>query len=116
MALADHVGPALKGWLTWDDDFFLGPRYIKLLEGIERTGTIRGACPGTGMSYRTCLNRIRRMERILGEPVIVVTRGGTQRGSARLTPTAHRLIRVYRAWRDELERLSRRSFEKALRL
>ncbi|HEY7876811.1 MAG TPA: hypothetical protein VIC55_01220, partial [Gemmatimonadaceae bacterium] len=83
--LADHVSPRLKGWLTWDDDFFLGPRYVRLLEEIDRTGTIRDACPGTGMSYRTCLNRIRQMERVLGEPLLTIRRGGATHGSAQLT-------------------------------
>ena len=64
-----HLGrPNLKGWLSWDGDFLVGPRYIRLLEGVERTGTIREACRGTGLSYRTCLERLRRMEHTLGAP------------------------------------------------
>ena len=101
--------------MTWDNDFFLGPRYVRLLQEIERTGTIRAAVPGTGMSYRTCLNRIRQMERVLGEPLLTITRGGSTHGSAQLTPVARRLIRIYTAWRATLQQLSDRAFERALR-
>ena len=80
------------------------------LEGIERTGTIRGACRGTGLSYRTSLNRIRQMERVLKARLVVTSRGGEARGKAELTPLARRLIGLYRSWRAALERSSDRAF------
>jgi molybdate transport repressor ModE-like protein len=98
-ALMDgRVGTRLKGWLTWDGEFFVGPRYIRLLEAIEVAGTIRGACATCEMSYRTCINRIRQMERTLGAPILDISRGGAEHGSTRLTPLARRLITVYHEW------------------
>ena len=44
----------------------MGPRYVRLLEEIDRHGSIREACVHVGLSYRTCLNRVRQMERVLG--------------------------------------------------
>lgn len=114
-ALRGHVSPALKGWLLWDGEFVMGPRYVRLLEGIVRHGSIRAACGDLGLSYRTCLSRIRRMEDVLGEPVVITQRGGAERGSAVVTPLGRRLVRAYRAWRDEMERASRRAFARALR-
>jgi molybdate transport system regulatory protein len=111
--LSRHVHPNLKGWLSWDGAFLVGPRYIRLLEGVERTGTIRGACADTGLSYRTCMNRVRQMERTLGVAMVVTRRGGAARGSAELTPAAHQLVRVYRLWREDVERASRQAFERA---
>jgi molybdate transport system regulatory protein len=110
-----HGYPNLKGWLSWDGDFLLGPRYIRLLEGVERTGTIREACRGTGLSYRTSLERIRRMERTLGAPVVTTSRGGAGRGGAVLTPVARELVRVYRLWREDVEKASQRAFRRATR-
>ena len=75
----------LKGWLTCDGEFFIGPRYIRLLEAVGAAGTIRGACEQCDMSYRTCINRIRHMERILGAPILTISRGGSEHGSAKLT-------------------------------
>ena len=37
----------------------MGPRYVRLLEEIDRHGSIREACVEVGLSYRTCLNRVR---------------------------------------------------------
>jgi molybdate transport system regulatory protein len=100
----------IKGWLTYNGEFLLGPRYVQLLEGIDRTGTIREGCQATRMSYRTCLSRIRRMESALGASLVVTHRGGRARGSAAITPLARRLIRIYRDWREELEQASQRAF------
>lgn len=104
--LGGRVGTRLKGWLTWDDEFFVGPRYIRLLEAVGVAGTITGACESCGMSYRTCINRIRQMERTLGAPILEISRGGAAHGGARLTPLAKRLVRVYYEWHREIVRAS----------
>lgn len=112
--LAHGLTGRVKGWLTLDGEFLLGPRYVQLLEGIERTGTIREGCQATRMSYRTCLSRIRRMEAALGAPLVLTHRGGTVRGSASLTPVARRLIRIYREWREAVEQASLAAFADVL--
>lgn len=109
------IQPRLKGWLALDGEFLMGPRYVSLLEGIERHGSIRAACAETGLSYRTCLNRLRRMERVMGRALVRTERGGRVGGSAELTAEARRLVRLYRGWRDTLQRLSDRAFRQALR-
>jgi molybdate transport system regulatory protein len=112
--LAHGLTGRVKGWLTLDGEFLLGPRYVQLLEGIDRTGTIREGCRSTRMSYRTCLSRIRRMEDALGAPLVVTHRGGFARGSASLTPVARRLVRIYREWRDAVEQASSAAFAEVL--
>ena len=112
--LARRLRPRVKGWLTWDSAFVMGPRYVLLLEGIDEAGSIRAGCGRTGMSYRTCLNRLRQMERVLGAPVVRTSRGGASRGGATLTPLGRRLVRTYRGWRAELQALSDRAFDAAL--
>lgn len=112
--LAHGLTGRVKGWLTLDGEFLLGPRYVQLLEGIDRTGTIREGCQATRMSYRTCLSRIRRMEAALGAPLVLTHRGGTARGSASLTPVARRLVRIYREWREAVEQASAAAFTQVL--
>jgi molybdate transport system regulatory protein len=109
-----RVSARLKGWLVWDGEFLMGPRYARLLEGIDETGTIRGACDRTGLSYRTCLARLRAMERTLGAPILITRRGGEGHGSAELTPLGVRLVHVYHAWRSEIQRASDRAFAKVV--
>ncbi len=93
----------------------MGPRYVRLLEEIDRRGSIREACTRIGLSYRTSLNRIRQMERVLGAPVIHTTRGGAAGGGSELTEEARDIIRLYRAWRVELERSSDALFRRLRR-
>jgi molybdate transport system regulatory protein len=115
-ALLDgRVGTRLKGWLTWDGEFFVGPRYIRLLEAVGVAGTITGACASCGMSYRTCINRIRQMERTLGAPILEISRGGAGHGSARLTPLAARLVSVYHEWHRAIVEASDLAAERLMR-
>src|SRR6059036_3928887 len=109
-SLRAHLKPRHKLWLNWDGAFLMGPRYLRFLDAVDRTGTIRAAGQEVGWSYRTCLNRIRQMERVLGAKVLATTRGGSRRGSARLTPDARRLLKVFAHWRREVERLSLAAF------
>ena len=109
------LAPRHKVWLTWNGVFLMGPNYLRFLTGVEETGTIRKGGEAVGWSYRTCLNRLSRMEQVLGRPVLVTRRGGKTGGSARLTPEARRLIRIFARWQKDVERLSRQAFKRALR-
>src|SRR5438477_4947835 len=113
-SLRRHLDPGLKVWLTYDGLFLMGPRYLRFLTAVQRTGTIRAAGREVGWSYRTCLNRIREMERVLGAKVLATTRGGTRRGGARLTPEAQRLVKLFARWKREAVRLSDVAFRKIL--
>jgi molybdate transport system regulatory protein len=107
--------PRIKAWLVAGDEFLMGPRYVRLLEEIDRRGSIREACSRIGLSYRTCLNRIRQMERVLGSRVIRTTRGGATGGGSELTDEAREIIRLYRQWRTKLERSSDALFRRLRR-
>lgn len=115
VALRRHLAPRQKVWLNWDGVFLMGPNYLRFLAAVEETGTIREGGRAVGWSYRTCLNRLRRMEQVLGEPILATTRGGRTGGGARLTPEARRLVKVFTRWQREVERLTRRAFQTALK-
>ena len=109
-----QLTPRYKVWLNWDGLFLMGPNYLRFLAAVEETGTIREGGLAVGWSYRTCLNRLRRMERALGHPVLLTSRGGKTGGSAQLTPEARRFIRIFSQWQADVGRLSQRAFTKAL--
>jgi molybdate transport system regulatory protein len=113
--LRRHLAPRHKVWLNWDGVFLMGPNYLRFLAAVDKTGTIREGGRAVGWSYRTCLNRLRRMEQVLGAPILATTRGGPTGGGARLTPEARRLVRVFTRWQREVERLTRRAFQEALK-
>src|SRR2546428_2322654 len=98
-ALRAHLKPHHKLWLNWDGAFLMGPRYLRFLEAVDRTGTIRAAGQAVGWSYPTCLNRIRQMERVLGAKVLATTRGGSRPGSARPAPQAPRPVQPFSQWK-----------------
>jgi|tagenome__1003787_1003787.scaffolds.fasta_scaffold18653441_1 molybdate transport system regulatory protein len=113
--LKPHLTPRHKVWLNWDGLFLMGPNYLRFLAAVDETGTIREGGRAVGWSYRTCLNRLRRMEQVLGRPVLVTTRGGKAGGGARLTPEARRFVRIFSVWQREVERLSLRAFARAVK-
>jgi molybdate transport system regulatory protein len=113
-SLRRHLDPGLKVWLNYDGLFLMGPRYLRFLTAVKRTGTIRAAGREVGWSYRTCLNRLRRMERVLGSAVLLTTRGGRRGGGARLSPAAARLVRVFGQWQREVGRLTRKAFRDSM--
>src|SRR5438445_6670968 len=111
-----HLKPHHKLWLNWDGAFLMGPRYLRFLEAVDRTGTIRAAGREVGWSYRTCLNRIREMERVLGAKVLATSRGGASGGGgAKLSAEARRLVKLFARWRREALRLSDVAFRKIMR-
>jgi molybdate transport system regulatory protein len=109
-----RLEPGTKNWLRLNGEFLMGPRYAALLEGVDELGSIRAACGRAGVSYRTALNRLRQMERVLGAPVLDTRRGGAEGGGASLTPVARAIVAVYREWRAELLRLSDEAFRRAV--
>jgi molybdate transport system regulatory protein len=115
VALRRHLAPRHKIWLNWDGVFLMGPNYLRFLAAVDQTGTIREGGQAVGWSYRTCLNRLRRMERVLGRPVLITKRGGRSGGSARLTPEARRFVEIFTRWQADVDRLSKRAFDRAFR-
>jgi molybdate transport system regulatory protein len=110
---AAELAPRHKLWLTLNGSFLMGPNYLRFLRAVDETGTIRQAGKVVGWSYRTCLNRIRRMEGILGARVLETERGGTSGGGARLTSEARRLVAIFERWQNDVSQYSRRSFIRA---
>lgn len=110
-----QLRPRHKVWFTLRGSFLMGPNYFRFLRAVDETGTIRQAGKAVGWSYRTCLNRIRRMEDILGGRVLETERGGTSGGGARLSPEGHRLVAIFERWQRDMTDYSQRAFRKALR-
>ena len=111
-SLSGHLIPRQKVWLNLDGAFLMGPRYLRFPEAVEQAGTRRQAARAVGWSYRTALNRLRQMERVLGARVVATTRGGKVGGGAQLTPEARRLVRLFRRWQRVADRLGRLAFRK----
>jgi molybdate transport system regulatory protein len=112
---ATKLRPGHKVWFTLGNSFLMGPNYFRFLRAVDETGTIRQAGKVVGWSYRTCLNRIRRMEETLGKRVLETARGGSSGGGARLSREGHRLVVLFERWQRDMAEYSARAFERALR-
>src|SRR3989442_8942255 len=105
-SLRVHLKPRHKLWLNWDGAFLMGPRYLRFLDAVDRKGSIRAAGLEARWSYRTCLNRIRAMERALGAIVLDTTRGGSHPGGARLPRAGRRMVELLQRRRPGVLRTS----------
>ncbi len=90
---------------------FCGPGVLQLLDGIGRHGSIRQAAADMGLSYVKALKILNRLERELGQALLVRHKGGAERGRTELTPRAHTFMTDCLLLRAQLERAAGRAFE-----
>jgi len=96
----------------------IGPGKIRLLEAIDRTGSISQAGRVLGMSYRRAWLLIDDMNHCFRDAVVSAKPGGAQGGGATLTEFGAELIRDYRAIETAAEVAAKkklRGLEAALR-
>ena len=87
------------GRLAVETEFgaFLGDARIRLLEAIDRDGTISRAAKAVPLSYKAAWDAIEAMNAAAGEPVVERVTGGRKGGGTTLTPYGARLVAMYRA-------------------
>ncbi len=85
---------------------------IRLLEAIEREGSINRAAKAVPLSYKAAWDAIDTLNNLAPEPVVVRVAGGRQGGGTRLTEYGRRIVAMYRAleieYQGALDRLSAR--------
>src|SRR5271169_3323856 len=86
----------------------LGPGKIRLLEAIERDGSISAAGRTLKMSYRRAWLLIDELNSYFREPLVATRLGGTGGGKASVTDLGRSVIRTYRAMEKDAERMVRR--------
>jgi molybdate transport system regulatory protein len=89
---------------------FLGDKRIRLLEAIDKTGSISQAAKAVPLSYKAAWDAVDDMNNLAPEPLVNRSAGGRNGGGTELTAFARRLIGFYRALEQEsqlaLERLT----------
>ncbi len=85
-----------KIWIERDGRPLIGKGRAKLLEEIERTGSIRHAASNLGLSYRHAWGIVSKIGEAAGRPVVISTRGGAKGGCSRLSDEGRRLLEMYR--------------------
>ncbi|MEO5658799.1 MAG: TOBE domain-containing protein [Polaromonas sp.] len=89
---------------------FLGDKRIRLLEAIDRLGSISQAAKAVPLSYKAAWDAVDDMNNVAPEPLVHRSAGGRHGGGTELTAFGRRLIAFYRALEKEsqvaLERLT----------
>ncbi|MFC3609220.1 TOBE domain-containing protein [Stutzerimonas tarimensis] len=85
---------------------------IRLLEQIEREGSINRAAKAVPLSYKAAWDAIDTMNNLAPEPLVKRVAGGRQGGGTQLTDYGRRIVAMYRALEIEyqaaLDRLTER--------
>jgi molybdate transport system regulatory protein len=104
----------LVGKLTVDTEFgtFLGDTRIRLLESIDRYGSISQAAKAVPLSYKAAWDAVDAMNNLAEAPLVERSVGGKHGGGTTLTDYGRRLIAMYRAveqeYQEAIDRLSQR--------
>jgi molybdate transport system regulatory protein len=70
----------------------ISPRLARLLEAIEKTGSLNAASKLLGASYRYGWGQLKKANDIFGQPLIESKTGGEDGGHTTLTPFGKRLL------------------------
>ncbi len=81
--------------LLYRGHVILDMRLAKILEEVERRGSLLAAARAQGASYSWIWSRINRVEELLGEKLLSVRRGGSKGGGAVLTDLGKELLNIY---------------------
>lgn len=91
---------------------FLGDTRVRLLEAIDRHGSISQAARHVPLSYKAAWDAVDAMNNLADEPLVERSTGGRSGGGTRLTDYGRRVIAMYRAVESEyqaaLDRLAER--------
>jgi len=89
----------LQGRLTLETEVgvFLGETRIRLLEAIERHGSISQAARALPLSYKSAWDAVETMNNLADEPLVQRTTGGAHGGGTTLTDYGRRMVAFYRA-------------------
>lgn len=110
--MATQSPSKLVGKLAVETEFgnFLGDTRIRLLEAIDRHGSISQAAKVVPLSYKAAWDAVDAMNNLADEPLVERSAGGRHGGGTQLTDYGRRLIALYRAleqeYQETLDRLS----------
>jgi molybdate transport system regulatory protein len=90
-------GPAVrtKVWFVFDEEHTFGAGLARLLENVDRFGTLREAAEEAHISYRHAWDLIKTAERHVGHPLLVAQPGGKGGGRSRVSEKGRHLLEAY---------------------
>jgi molybdate transport system regulatory protein len=93
----------LRLWIDKNDQPFIGPGRIKLLENVLAFGSISRAAKEVKMSYRKAWQLIEDMNKVSKKALVEKKTGGIAGGGAIVTDEGMEIIRQYRLLQKEVD-------------
>lgn len=101
-----------KVWVEDDSGALVfGAGRRRILEAVEKAGSIIGAAKELGMSYSAVWGKIHATEQRLGRPILEKKIGGLKGGGSVLTPFAKELLDRFRALEGRTQEAAEKIFE-----
>jgi len=109
---AGHLHPRFKLWISSNEaEGVFGDGKWRLLQAIEREGSLTAASQALGISYRKAWGDLRKAERCLGVTFLERRRGGSGGGKTTVTETGRKWLAAYTRFRSDVERVTAEAFE-----
>ncbi len=109
------IQPKVKIWVAFGNDVKFGDGRARLLERIDRLGSIQKAVAEFGMSYRNVWGYLKELETAAGFPLLQRGPGGGPASGTRLTPKGRELVAHYWQYRRGVEDSVGRQFKRAFK-
>lgn len=100
-----------KVYISDDVGSVFGPGVLKLLRGIQDTGSVKEAASDMKLSYSKALKILKKAEKYLGFEVVEKYRGGDGGGESVVTEEGKRLIESYDMLCNEVDRALESGFK-----
>jgi molybdate transport system regulatory protein len=108
------LGIKSKVWIVDDNDkVVFGAGRLRILELIEKYGSIQAAAKELKMSYRAVWGKIKATEDRLGQTLVRRKPDGARRGGSELTPFAETIMEGFRQLETLIEKEADLLFQNA---
>ena len=102
-----------KVWIDNDHDkVIFGSGRVRMLEAIDRLGSMNKAAKELKMSYRALWGRIKSTEDRMGARMLITRPGGGKGSGSVLTPTGKRFLENYRRLTNRIVEQADQAFDK----
>lgn len=101
-----------KIWLSGEDDKgILGDGKWQILKAIEECGSLTAACKKLNLTYRRTWGDLKKIEQMLGFPLLEKSRGGVEGGTSQLSPRGKKLVTAFDAFHQSVDGTIQQAFD-----
>jgi molybdate transport system regulatory protein len=111
----DQIRLNYKIWLSDNSgNGILGDGKWRVLKLIDEKGSLKAACEQMGYTYRRTWGNLQKTEQMLGFPLLEKHRGGSEKGSTRLTPEGKKLVAAFDAFHNSTDASIEKGFKELM--